>query len=42
MVYINGDVVGLVIILSTDSQMTELEERITGIAAQFLTKYLEE
>ena len=41
-IFVNSDVVGLVIILSTNDNITELEERIAGIAAQFLSKYLEE
>lgn len=38
----NGDVVGLVIILSTEGQIGELEQKVVQIAAQFLAKYLEE
>lgn len=38
----NGDVVGLVIILSTEDKVGEIEEKIAQIAAQFLAKYLEE
>ncbi len=38
----NGDVVGLVIILSTEDKVGELEEKIVQIASQFLAKYLEE
>lgn len=41
-IYVNSDVVGLVIILSLDENIAELEERIAGIAADFLSKYLEE
>ena len=40
-IFVNSDVVGLVIILSTEKQITELEERIAGIASQFLSKYLD-
>lgn len=38
----NGDVVGLVIILSTEDKVGEIEEKIAQSAAQFLAKYLEE
>lgn len=38
----HGDAVGLVIILSQTDQITEIEEKIAQIAAQFLSKYLEE
>lgn len=38
----HGDAVGIVIILSTDEKITETEEKIAQIAAQFLSKYLEE
>lgn len=37
----NGDAVGLVLIVSTDDKITELDEKIAQIAAQFLSKYLE-
>lgn len=37
-----GDAVGLVIILSQTEKITEIEEKIVQIAAQFLSKYLEE
>ena len=38
----HGDAVGLVIILSKIDKITEIEEKIAQIAAQFLSKYLEE
>lgn len=38
----NGDVVGLVIILSTEEKVGEIEEKVVQIAAHFLAKYLEE
>jgi len=38
----HGDAVGLVIILSQTDKITEIEEKIAQIAAQFLSKYLEE
>ncbi len=38
----NSDVVGLVIIFSSDEEISTLEEKITNIASQFLGKYLEE
>ena len=38
----SGDAVGLVIILSSDSQVTETDMRICQIAAKFLAKSLEE
>lgn len=37
----NGDAVGLVLIVSTEDKITELDEKIAQIAAQFLSKYLE-
>lgn len=38
----SGDAVGLVLILSTDSQVSETDMRICQIAAKFLAKSLEE
>ena len=38
----HGDAVGLVIILSQTESITELDEKISQIATQFLSKYLEE
>jgi AbrB family transcriptional regulator (stage V sporulation protein T) len=38
----NGDSIGLVIILSEDRELTDLEEKTAQIAAQFIGKYLEE
>lgn len=38
----NGDVAGLVLLFSETEGLTEIEEKVTQIAAQFLTKYLEE
>ncbi len=38
----DGDVVGLVILLSTEDKIGEVEEKIAHIASQFLAKYLEE
>ncbi len=38
----DGDVVGLVILLSTEDKVEETEEKIVHIASQFLAKYLEE
>ena len=38
----HGDVVGLVIILSTENQVGQLEEKIANITSSFLSKYLEE
>jgi len=38
----HGDAVGLVIILSENEKIAEIEEKIAQIAAQFLSKYLEE
>lgn len=37
----DGDVVGLVILLSTEDKLGETEEKIVHIASQFLAKYLE-
>ena len=37
----HGDVVGLVIILSTENQVGQLEEKIANITSSFLSKYLE-
>ena len=41
-VIVNGDSVGLVIIFSENEQIKEIDEKISGIASQFLSKYLEE
>lgn len=41
-IFAHGDVVGLVIILSEDKQISELEEKIANITSSFLAKYLEE
>ena len=38
----NGDSIGLVIILSNDKSVTELEEKIARITSQFLEKHIEE
>lgn len=38
----NGDSIGLVIILSQDRELTDLEEKTTQIASQFLGKYIED
>jgi AbrB family transcriptional regulator (stage V sporulation protein T) len=38
----NGDCIGLVIILSEERDLTELEEKTTQIAAQFLGKYIDD
>ena len=38
----NGDSVGLVIILSYERGITEIEEKVAKITAQFLEKYIEE
>lgn len=38
----NGDVVGLVILLSEEEKIGETEEKVVHIASQFLAKYLEE
>lgn len=38
----NGDAVGLVIITSTNGEVTKVEEKIAKIASQFLGKYLEQ
>ncbi len=38
----NGDVVGLVILLSIEEKIGEVEEKIVHIASQFLAKYLED
>ena len=39
---VNGDSIGLVIILSTEKEMTELEEKTTKIAAEFIAKNIED
>ena len=36
----NGDVIGLIIILSTEEVVDEFDEKIANIASQFLSKYL--
>ncbi len=41
-IIVNGDMMGMVIILSTDDKITELEEKIALIAANFFNKYLSE
>lgn len=41
-IIVNGDAVGLVIMLSEKDQLKEEEEKIVSISAQFLAKYLEE
>lgn len=41
-IIVNGDAVGVVIIFSTDSKVSEADEQIAKIAAQFLAKYLEQ
>lgn len=38
----NGDVIGLMLILSTEESLGEVEEKVVQIASQFLAKYLEE
>lgn len=38
----NGDSIGLVIILSFDKAITEMEEKIARITSQFLEKHIEE
>ena len=38
----NGDVIGLIIILSLDETVNEFDEKISIIASQFLAKYLAE
>ncbi|MEI3530577.1 MAG: stage V sporulation T C-terminal domain-containing protein [Bacilli bacterium] len=38
----NGDALGLVIIFSEEEKTMEIDERIVQIAAQFLSKYLED
>lgn len=40
-IIVNGDVVGLFIIFSDNDKIKEVEEKISQIAAQFLSKYLE-
>ncbi|MFV0249798.1 MAG: stage V sporulation T C-terminal domain-containing protein [Bacilli bacterium] len=41
-IFNNGDVVGLVIMVSLDEQIDETELKVIQIAAQFLSKYIEE
>lgn len=41
-IFAHGDVVGLVIILSEEDKINEMEEKIANIASSFLSKYLEE
>lgn len=38
----SGDVIGLVIFLSNESQVGEIEKKVVQIASQFFSKYLEE
>lgn len=41
-IIVNGDMMGMIIILSETDKITELEEKIADIAANFFNKYLEE
>ncbi len=41
-ILVDGDVIGLVILFSEDERISEIEEKIVQIAAQFLAKYLED
>ena len=41
-IVVNGDVAGLVILLTEEDQIKESDEKIAQIASQFFTKYLEE
>ena len=38
----NGDAIGLVILFSNDEKFSEIEEKVTQIAAQFLGKHVED
>lgn len=40
-IIVSGDVIGMLIILSLDEQINELDEKIAGIAVSFFNKYLE-
>lgn len=39
-IIVSGDVIGMLIILSLDEQINELDEKIAGIAVSFFNKYL--
>lgn len=41
-IIVNGDMMGMIIILSEDDRIMELEEKIADIAANFFNKYLSE
>lgn len=41
-IYVEGDVVGLFVIFSTEDVVTETEQKIARIATEFFMKYLEE
>lgn len=41
-ILVNGDSIGLVIILSSDKSITDLDEKIVQITSQFLEKHIEE
>ena len=41
-IVVNGDLLGSVIIFSSDEKITESDQKISQIASLFLAKYLEE
>lgn len=41
-IFVRGDIMGMVIILSLDNKLSEEEEKVANIAAEFFMKYLEE
>lgn len=41
-IIMNGDAVGLVLIISDKSDITQLDEKLISVVAQFLGKYIEE
>ncbi len=41
-IFVEGDVIGLFIILSVEDSVSEMEEKIARIATEFFMKYLEE
>jgi len=41
-IIMNGDVMGLVLVLSEKSDIGQLEEKMATVAAQFLGKHIEE
>ena len=41
-ILVNGEAVGLILIISKDEKLGETEAQMSGIVASFMTKYLEQ